>query len=137
MGTKTEHLTTIESRIRDLEENISRRQEQLLERAETFRHDLQNEFSPEEIIRRYPLQSTAASAAAGFIIARAVKAVAGPRKTPQAPETIPAGERPRSELSSAMSSLAVEVLHSGKELAFSYLKAYLDQKIRAKKDREQ
>lgn len=137
MGTKTEHLNSIESRIRELEDNITRRQEQLLERAETFRRDLQDEFSPEEIIRRYPLQSTLASAAAGFIVARAVKAVAGPRKAKPLQSGSSSEGQPRSELSSAMGSLAVEVLHSGKDLAFTYLKAYLDEKIKAKKDRQQ
>lgn len=135
MGTKTEHLNSIESRIRELENNITRRQQQLLERAETFRSDLQNEFSPEEIIRRYPLQSTLASATAGFIVARAVKAVAGPNKAKPTQPASSVESKPRSELSSAMGSLAVEVLHSGKDLAFSYLKAYLDEKIKAKKDR--
>ncbi len=132
MGKKVEPLKNIEARIHELENSIHEREQQLKERAGRFKEELQEEMSPVELIKKYPLQLSGVSLAIGFLAAKIVRAVMTPssRKSTQ-PASKPKSET--SELKSAMSSIGIDVLRSGKDLAFNYLKHYLDNKMKSGK----
>ncbi|MBO8091944.1 MAG: hypothetical protein J7D60_01360 [Prosthecochloris sp.] len=125
MTGKTEHINSIEERLHELEESITRRQKELKERAVLLKEGLHDELSPEELVRKYPFQLTAASLLAGFITGKAIRAISGP----PAP-TAPARTTEPSEFRSALGNIGADILHSGKDLAFTYLRYYLDRKIK-------
>ncbi len=129
MKQDTEPLTTIESRIQDLQESIEQRRQHLKTRATRLKDDLQDELAPEEIIRKYPLQTAAASLLAGILTGKFIRAVVTPSgRQPQ--KNIQ--EKP-SEFKAALGDIGVDILRSGKDLAFTYLRHHLDNRIKSGK----
>lgn len=125
MAPENNHPNSIEQRIHDLEQTISERQEQLKQRAHHLKDDLHDELAPEEIVRKYPLQAAAASLAAGFLAAKAIRAVTA--------HPAPAADQPTrepSQLRKALGDIGTDLLYSGKDLALSYLRYHLDRKIK-------
>ena len=132
MEKKAEPLKNIEARIHELENSIREREKQLKDRAGQFKKELQQELSPEEVVRKYPWQATGVSLLFGILAGKVLRAVVSspPHKNTQQaskPKSEP------SELKSAVSSIGIDVLRSGKDLAFNYLKHYLDDKMKSGK----
>ncbi|MCG8342372.1 MAG: hypothetical protein MI684_05990 [Chlorobiales bacterium] len=133
MGKKTEPLKNIEARIHELENSIREREKQLKERAGQFKKELQEEFSPAELVKKYPLQTTGISLVFGFFAGKIVRSIVSPSSCRNAqPVSQPKSEP--SELKSAAASIGIDVLRSSKDLAFSYLKSYLDNKLKSGKN---
>ena len=132
MDKKTEPLKSIEARIHELEDNIHEREKQLKERAGQFKKELQEELSPAELVKKYPLQTTGASMLFGFLAGKVMRSILSP--SPRAKvETVTEQKNEPSEFKSALASIGVDVLRSGKDLAFNYLKHYMDNKIKPDK----
>lgn len=128
MDKKTEPLKSIETRIHELENSIHEREKQLKERAGKFKKELQEELSPTELVKKYPLQTTGASLFFGFFAGKVMRSILSP--SPRAKvETVAEPASQPSEFKSALASIGVDVLRSGKDLAFNYLKHYMDNKI--------
>ncbi len=129
MEKKAEPLKHIEARIHELEQSIHEREKQLKDRAGQFKKELQEELSPEELVKKYPLQTTGASLVFGFLAGKILRSVISPSSHTNAqPASKPKSES--SELKNAVASIGIDVLRSGKDLAFSYLKHYLDNRIK-------
>ncbi len=134
MDKKTEPLKNIEARIHELEDSIHEREKQLKERAGQFKKELQEEFSPAELVKKYPFQTTGASLLFGFLAGKVMRSIVSPAsRTSAQPVSQPKSEP--SELKSAVASIGVDVLRSSKDLAFNYLKYYMDNKIKSGKDK--
>ncbi|WP_294345051.1 hypothetical protein [Prosthecochloris sp.] len=133
MEKKAEPLKNIEKRIHELEDSIHERERQLKERAGQFKKELQAELSPTEFVRKYPLQTTGASLLLGFFSGKIIRSIVShPSPASTKPAAQPKSEP--SELKSAVASIGVDVLRSSKDLAFNYLKHYLDNKMKSGKD---
>ncbi|PWW82255.1 hypothetical protein CR164_04380 [Prosthecochloris marina] len=133
MEKKAEPLKNIEARIHELENSIHERERQLKERAGQFKKELQAELSPTELIRKYPLQTTGASLLFGFFSGKIIRAIVSHPSHASAEPAAQSKNEP-SELKSAVASIGIDVLRSSKDLAFSYLKHYLDSKMKPGKD---
>lgn len=132
MEKKAEPLKNIEARIHELEQSIHEREQQLKDRAGQFKKELQEEFSPEELVKKYPLQTTGASLVFGFLAGKVLQSVISPSSHNNAqPASKPKSES--SELKSAVASIGIDILRSGKDLAFNYLKHYLDNRVKSGK----
>lgn len=131
MEKKAEHLKSIDARIRELEQSIREREAELKQRAGRFREELQAGLTPEEIVRKYPLQAAGGSLLAGFLAGKIIRSILSPSSQKTAPPPDTAQNKP-SGLRSALGTLGIDVLHSGKDLAFTYLKHYLDNRMKSK-----
>lgn len=134
MEKKAEPLKSIEARIHELENSIHEREKQLKDRAGQFKKELQEELSPEELVRKYPLQTTGISLAFGFLAGKVLRSVI----SPSSHKNVQPASKPKSEpseLKSAVASIGIDVLRSGKDLAFNYLRHYLDNKMKSGKDK--
>ncbi len=129
MTNKTEPLKSTEAKIEELETLIRDREEQLRKRTGHFKKELQQELSPEELIRRYPFQTTGGSLLFGFLTGKLIRALLS-RQPRQHTETETSRQKESSELKSALGSIGIELLRSGKDIAISYLKHSLDKKIK-------
>ncbi|NEX14332.1 MAG: hypothetical protein C1941_06525 [Prosthecochloris sp.] len=132
MEKKTEPLKNIEARIDELENNIHEREAQLKNRAGEFKQELQNELSPEKVVKKYPLQSTGISLLFGILAGKVLRAVVTRPSEKNIQQAMHLKSEP-SELKSAIASIGIDALRSGKDLAFNYLKYYLDNTIQKKK----
>ena len=132
MEKNTEPLKNVETRIEELESNIHEREAQLKNRAGEFKKELQKELSPEEVVKKYPLQSTGISLLCGVLAGIVVRAVVSQPSEKNIQQAMHLKSEP-SELKSAIGSIGIDALRSGKDLAFNYLKYYLDNKIQQKK----
>lgn len=132
MDKKTEPLKNIEARIHELEDSIHEREKQLKERAGRFKKELQEELSPAELVKKYPLQTTGASLLFGFFAGKVMRSIVSPSSHNNAQSAKPPKNEP-SELKSAVNSIGIDILRSGKDLAFNYLKYYLDDKMKSGK----
>ncbi|MCW8798572.1 MAG: hypothetical protein OQK66_06355 [Prosthecochloris sp.] len=130
MAQDTEPFTNIEARIQHLQDSIAQHSQQLKSRASRLKDDLQDELAPEEIIRKYPLQSAAASLIAGVLTGKFIRAVVTP-STRSHEKSI---ENRPSEFKTALSDIGVDILRSGKDLAFTYFRHYLDNRINNEKN---
>ncbi len=131
MEKKAEHLKSIDARIRELEQSIQEREAELKQRAGRFREELQAGLAPEEIVRKYPLQTAGGSLFAGFLAGKILRSILSPSPRKAAPPPDAARNEP-SGLRNALGTLGIDVLRSGKDLAFTYLKHYLDNRIKSK-----
>ena len=134
MDKKTEPLKNIEARIHELENSIHEREKQLKERAGQFKKELQEELSPAELVKKYPLQTTGASLLFGFLTGKVMRSIVSPSSHTSAQPATPPKNEP-SEFRSAVASIGVDVLRSSKDLAFNYLKHYMDNKMKSDKDK--
>ncbi len=128
MDKKTEPLKSIETRIHELENSIHEREKHLKERAGEFTKELQEELSPAELVKKYPFQTTGASLILGFLTGKVTRSILSPSPRIKV-ETSTEPKSEPSEFKSALASIGVDVLRSGKDLAFNYLKHYMDNKI--------
>ncbi len=129
MANKTEPLKSTEAKIQELENRIRDREEQLRKRTGRFKKELQQELSPEELVRRYPFRTTGLSLLIGFFTGKLIRKALS-RQPQQRTETDRSQRKEPSELKSALGSIGLELLRSGKDIAISYLKHSLDKKIK-------
>lgn len=129
MSSAQEHLKSIQSRIDELEHTIAERGEQIRHRTKQLKDDLQDELSPEELIRKHPVEAAGVSLVAGIILGRIARGIVSPGRTSagQAVLPPPAGHG-QSALKAAIAAIGVEAVHAGKDLAVSWIKSYFDQK---------
>lgn len=130
MERKAEPLKNIEARIQELENSIHEREKQLRERAGRLKKELQEELAPAELVKKYPLQTTGLSLLFGFFTGKIIRSIISPSRRTDAQPASPPQKEP-SELKNAVASIGVDVLRSGKDLAFNYLKHYMDKKMKA------
>ncbi|NTU91458.1 MAG: hypothetical protein HGB01_07500 [Chlorobiaceae bacterium] len=130
MTTANDHLKSIQSRIDELEHTISERGEQLRKRTTQLKEDLQEELSPEELIRKHPFQATGGALVAGLLVGRAVRSLFSPRHRAAvaAPEIHLPATVEASAMKVALGAVGAELIHAGKDLAISWLKSYIDEK---------
>lgn len=128
-------LKSIQSRIDELEQTISERGEQIKARTQQLKEDLQDKLSPVEQIKKHPVKSAALSFVTGLVAGRIVRGLIGPKQPkPTGMEAISAETGPKepaasakpSPLKEAMGSIGIELLHTGKDLAISWVKNQLD-----------
>ena len=130
MEKKAEPLKNIEARIQELENSIHEREKQLRERAGLFKKELQEELAPAELVKKYPFQTTGLSLLFGFFAGKIIRSIVSPSPRANVQPSSPPQKEP-SELKNAVASIGVDVLRSGKDLAFNYLKHYMDKKIKS------
>jgi ElaB/YqjD/DUF883 family membrane-anchored ribosome-binding protein len=129
MTTANEHIKSIQSRIDELEQTVSERGEQIKSRAMHLKEDLQEELAPDELIRKHPFKTTGSALLAGLLIGRAVKSIFRPSDRPViVTENLPAVHREPSSVKTALVTIGVEILHTGKDLAIAWLKNYIAEK---------
>ncbi len=128
-------LKSIQSRIDELEQTISERGEQIKSRTRQLKEDLQEELSPVEIVRKHPVKSAALSFVTGIVAGRILRGIISPKRSKKvgkgAVGTAP-GSEPEvvatepSPLKEAMGSIGIELLHTGKDLAITWIKNQFD-----------
>jgi hypothetical protein len=132
MTTGNEHLKSIQSRIEELEQTISEKTEQIKTRTQHLKEDIQTELTPVEMVRKHPLEVTGATFVAGFLLARFVGGLFGSKPKRVVEHTTYVDAKP-SAVKTALGSIGIELLHSGKDLGLTYLRHYLDDKMKKPK----
>jgi hypothetical protein len=131
MTTANEHISSIQTRIDELEQTISERGEQIRNRAVHLKEDLQEELAPAELIRKHPFKTTGSALVAGLIFGRALKSLFRSGRPAAAPEPAPVAssqERRPSAVKAALATVGAEALHAGEDLAVTWLKNYISEK---------
>jgi ElaB/YqjD/DUF883 family membrane-anchored ribosome-binding protein len=131
MTTANEHISSIQTRIDELEQTISERGEQIRNRAVHLKEDLQEELAPAELIRKHPFQTTGSALVAGLVLGRVLKSMFRSGRTAAAPEPAPVAssqERRPSAVKAALATVGAEALHAGEDLAVTWLKNYISEK---------
>ncbi len=133
MTTPNEPLHSIQARIEELQNTITEKEEQIKTRARNLKDELQDEleaqFSPEVLVKKYPFQAAGAAFVTGLVVAKLLKG----RRGSSSPTTVKESwkqERTPSPEKSALYTIGLEVLRSAKELGFTYLQRYIDKKIK-------
>jgi hypothetical protein len=135
MTNANDPIKNIQSRIDELEQTISERGEQIRERTMQLKEDLQEELSPMEIIRKHPVEAAGISLITGIVAGRVIRSLVSPKRQPVAktiPATPPPPQAPQARQSSpiavAAGAIGVELLHTAKDLAISWLKSRVAEK---------
>ncbi len=139
MTTANDPLKNIQSRIDELEQTISDRGEQIKARTRQLKDDLQEELSPVGLLKKHPVKSAGVSFATGLVAGRIVRGLIDSRQpkptgtkamgTATSPEEPAASAKP-SPLKEAISSIGIELLHTGKDLAISWVKNQLEARVK-------
>ncbi|ASQ91136.1 hypothetical protein CHL67_09595 [Prosthecochloris sp. GSB1] len=132
MEKKAEHFKSIDARIEELEKSIRDRETELKNRAGHLTEEIRSELAPGELVRKYPLQAAGAALLTGFLGGKIIRSIVTHSPERKADDGNRAAPEP-SGARQALGALGIDILHSGKNLAFSYLQHYLDQKIKAKR----
>jgi ElaB/YqjD/DUF883 family membrane-anchored ribosome-binding protein len=125
MTTKSETLSGIQARIEELQSTITEKEEQIKTRAMHLKDDLKAEFSPDEIVKKYPLQAVGMTFVTGMLIARTLKGLKSPSSTAK-PEHVSS----LSQNNSALYNIGIDILRSAKDMGFKYLQRYIDSKLK-------
>lgn len=137
MTTANDQLKSIQSRVDELEQTISERGEQIKTRASQLKEELKEELAPLEIIRKHPLEASGISFVTGLLAGRIVKSAIGPKRhnTPVSqPVVTPSRhEQQASPLGVAVGAIGIELLHTARDLAVTWLNNRAEEK---KKKRE-
>lgn len=131
MTTKNDPLHSIQARIEELQNTITEKEEQIKKRTHRLKDDLEAELSPVKIVRKHPLQAVGVSFCVGLLFTRALAGRGRGSSTPLQPEPFASSEYSRPQQNhSALYAIGLDVLHSAKDLGFSYLQRYIDKKIK-------
>ncbi|MCX6178249.1 MAG: hypothetical protein NT163_02570 [Chlorobiales bacterium] len=125
MTTKSETLSGIQARIEELQSTITEKEEQIKTRAMNLKDDLKAEFSPDEIVKKYPLQAVGMTFVTGMLIARTLKGLKSPSSTAK-----PEHASSLSQNNSALYNIGIDILRSAKDMGFKYLQRYIDSKLK-------
>jgi uncharacterized protein (DUF3084 family) len=129
MTTKNDSLSSIQVRIDELHNTISEKEEQIKARTSNLKAQLEMELSPLELVKRHPLKAVGTTFLAGFVLARALKR--GQNCCETTDHTIRVTEDScLSQNRTALASIGIDILRSAKDLGFTYLQRYIDQKIK-------
>jgi hypothetical protein len=125
MTTKNEPLYSIQARIEELQNTIAEKEEQIKSRALHLSENIKAELAPMEIVKKYPFQATGITFVSAILLIRTLSG----RKSTTSPEH-PDYSSAQSQQNSALYTIGLDVLRSAKDLGFSYLKRYIDSKIK-------
>lgn len=138
MTTANDPIRSIQSRIDELEQTITDRGEEIKARAKQLRDDLEDELSPREIIRKHPVESAGLSLVTGFIAGRIIRSIVTPQRSrvvearphiePQPVSSAAPKEKQSSPLRVALNAIGIELLHTGKDMAITWLKTRQEEK---------
>ncbi|MGC8775291.1 MAG: hypothetical protein ACP5R6_08565 [Chlorobaculum sp.] len=138
MTTANDPIKNIQSRIDELEQTISDRGEQIKARSRQLKEDLQEELSPVEMLRRHPLEATGISFVTGIVAGRIIRSLFSPKRQPATvlpPQPKPAPQASRatqekqpSPVGIAAGAIGVELLHTFRDLAITWLKSQVENK---------
>jgi hypothetical protein len=130
MTTKNDTLHGIQARIEELQKTIAEKEKQIKARTRNLQKDIEEELSPEEIIKKHPFLAAGTTFTAGLIL---TKSLGGRRKSPpqaKAPEPAFQPEPATSRRKGVMYSVGLDVFHSLKDIGFRYLQGYVENKFR-------
>ncbi|NTU54226.1 MAG: hypothetical protein HGA97_11150 [Chlorobiaceae bacterium] len=126
MTTANEQIRNIQSRIDELEQTISDRSDQIKSRTNQLKEDLREELSPLEIIRKHPLESVGITFITGIVAGRGFKSVLGPKRRCTAKSKTAVTEfhheKQPSPVGVAIGAIGVELLHTARDLAITWIK---------------
>ncbi|MFZ4524422.1 MAG: hypothetical protein ACOYOE_02465 [Chlorobium sp.] len=125
MTTINEPFVGIQARIEELQDTIAEKEEQIKTRARI----LKEEISPMKFIRQHPFEFAGTSFLAGLLLTSALKSHRGPSVQKDRPLATTSPFIP-AQSKTALSTIGLEVLRSVKDLGFTYLQRYLDNKIK-------
>ncbi len=129
MTTTNEPLVGIQARIEELQNTIAEKEEQIKTRARKLKEGLQEEISPTKFIRRHPFETVGTSFLAGLLITTALRSHRSPSAQEEGQLNTTSQFIP-TQGKTALSAIGLEVLRSVKDLGFTYLQRYLDNKIK-------
>ncbi len=132
MEKKVDPLKNIDARVHELEHTIHEREKQLKDRTTDFKKEFREQVSPEKLIRKYPFQSTGVSLLAGVLAGKVLRSILSPSPSKKK-EPAPAKKGETAELKHAITSIGIDALRSTKDLAFTYFKHYLENKMKSGK----
>ena len=129
MTIKNEPLTGIQALIEELQSTISEKEEHIKERARRLKDELKDEISPLHLVKRHPFEAAGTSFLAGLLLTTALRSRRSPSVIidPQASATshfFPVTSK------NILFAIGLEVMRSVKDLGFTYIRRYLDKKIR-------
>ena len=129
MTTTNEPLFGIQLRIEELQNTIAEKEEQIKTRARILKEELQEEISPTKFIRQHTFETIGTSFLAGLLITTALRSHKSPSAQGEPPLTTTSQFIP-TQGKTALTTIGLEVLRSVKDLGFTYLQRYLDNKIK-------
>ena len=129
MSPINEPLSSIQARVEELQSTIAEKEEHIKASARHFKDELKEEVSPLRLVRRYPLQSVGVAALAGVALGRRL------RRGNRASSVVAAAPVVQSNVllsttQTLLSVVGMELMRSLKEIGLSYLKQYIEKKIR-------
>jgi hypothetical protein len=130
MTTKNDTLHGIQARIEELQKTIAEKEKQIKARTRNLKKDIEEELSPEEIIKKHPFLAAGTTFTAGLIL---TKTLGGRRKSPpqaKTPEPAFQPEPAASRRKGVMYTVGLDVFHSLKDIGFKYLQGYVENKFR-------
>jgi ElaB/YqjD/DUF883 family membrane-anchored ribosome-binding protein len=131
MTEQNKHLENVQERIAALHETIAEREQDIKDRARKFQHELEQEISPVEIVKRHPWQAVLGALATGFLTGRILRSLgSGPTDEASAEPAVPARPVPVSRPESAMRDIRLELIRSAKDLGINYLQRYIEGKLK-------
>jgi hypothetical protein len=129
MTTTNEPLVGIQARIEELQHTIAEKEEHIKTRARILKEELKEEISPIKFVRQHPFEFAGTSFLAGLLLTSALRSHRSPSAQGERPLTTTSQFIP-AQSKTALSTIGLEVLRSVKELGFTYLQRYLDNKIK-------
>ncbi|NTU97105.1 MAG: hypothetical protein HGA62_04725 [Chlorobiaceae bacterium] len=130
MTTKNETLHGIQARIEELQKTIAEKEKQIKARTRNLKEEIAEELSPEEIVKKHPFLAAGTTFTAGLII---TKSLGGRKKnipSAKASETTLQPEPPASRRKGVMYAIGLDMFHSLKDIGFSYLQGYLENRFK-------
>jgi len=129
MTTAHDPIKNIQSRIDELEQTISERGEQIKERTRQLKEDLQEELSPMEIVKRHPVEATGVSFVTGIVAGRVIRSLFSSKHRPAVNQAQAAPqEKQPSPVGVAAGAIGIELLHTFRDLAVTWLKSQVESK---------
>lgn len=122
-----DRIKDIESRKRNLEDQISQRQEEISRRAANLKDEIEDRLRPEELVRKHPVAAMGVTFGAGFLLARLITSTFRQGSQASAPVQ-QSGKR----VSSLMSDMAYDFLSAAKDMALGYAVDYASQLVQSK-----
>ncbi|MEI7747771.1 MAG: hypothetical protein WCI81_01710 [Chlorobiaceae bacterium] len=129
MTTTNEPLFGIQARIEELQNTIAEKEKQIKTRARTLKDGLKEEISPIKLIRQHPLEFAGTSFLAGMLLTTTLRRHRSPSAQGD-PQLNTTSQYIPTQSKTALSAIGLEVLRSVKDLGFTYLQRYLDNKIK-------
>lgn len=141
MTNANDPIKNIQSRIDELEQTISERGEQIRKRTRQLKEDLQEGLSPMELIKKHPVEATGVSFVTGIVAGRIIRSALTPKRQPIAvhpPQPQPVSQAPQaaqatqekqpSPVGVAVGAIGIELLHTFRDLAITWLKSRVEEK---------